>query len=100
MADRKKPLRWRREPRETGLRSVCQGERGWELRRGGERLASVSVQTRGWSKEKIGYYFSGRIGNVFINTAAEGRAPFPDSESAKREAEKWVKDQIMGNPNA
>lgn len=95
MADRKKPLRWRRESRETGLRSICQGERGWELRRGNVRLASVAVLTRGWSREKIGYYFSGWIGDKFINTASRPE-PFPDAESAKYQAEKWVRDVEAG----
>ena len=46
MVAKRKTLRWRREPRATGLAGACQGTRGWELRWGEELIGEASVLSR------------------------------------------------------
>lgn len=50
-------LRWSRVPRETGLRAVGAGPRGWVLSWGPNRLASVHVMFKGFSRETDGWCF-------------------------------------------
>jgi hypothetical protein len=77
------PLRWRREPRATGLARVCQGERGYELRRGGVRVGHVSVLYEfGKYSAKLGYYWSARIGTDMYNSCSD-RPILQSPEEAK-----------------
>ena len=41
-------LSWRRQPNESGLRAVCQLERGCDLWRGQESIAHVRPTKGGW----------------------------------------------------
>lgn len=45
-------LRWKREERWTGLRAITQGDRGYQLRNNGQKIATVSCfkgsESNGW----------------------------------------------------
>ena len=80
-------LSWKREPRETGLRAVTQGERGYDLRYGGIEVARVRPLKRNGG----GYYWYARadeLGVGFKNTAYE---PVATVEEAKAQAFDYVK---------
>jgi hypothetical protein len=44
-----KPARWHRQPDLTGLASIGQGPRGYELRRDGETLIFVEASGGSWN---------------------------------------------------
>jgi hypothetical protein len=92
---KRKILRWRREPRATGLAAIAQGERGWELWYGDTRIGTVSIRAKGWGREKLGYYFYAgdeRFGVPRKNTASE--PPFPDVEDAKAACRAYVEEHL------
>jgi hypothetical protein len=81
-------LRWRRAPRLSGLASVGQGERDYELREDGETILRVckardfgSFTTRGW-------FFAGRVDGQYVNTCD---ALVSTAEEAKENADAWVR---------
>ena len=49
--------RWRRQPNETGLASVAQSPRGYDLREGGEVLARVRPKLE--RRIMVGWYWYG-----------------------------------------
>ena len=74
--------RWRREPRETGLRSGCQGVRGYEYRENGQWIAKVAPLTRGFDRYDVtGWYWYGDG----INTASRN-PPYATAEDAMKAA--------------
>jgi hypothetical protein len=80
VSNRKKSvtLRWKREPRESGLRGVAQGPRGWHLYWGPNRIASVAVLFKGFSRERDGWYFYASDDNLKVpyrNTCGERGIP-------------------------
>ena len=82
---RKRQLRWRREPRETGLRGVCQGTRGWELRYGKVDVGSVSIHSPGdrWAEGPWYWVASAQeVGIPLRNTACDGLV-YETAEAAK-----------------
>jgi hypothetical protein len=72
-------LSWRRQPNETGLQAVCQSERDYELRFGGELVGCVSRSSKGF------YYFYG----CGKNSLQHGLV-FDDLEKAKNSCKEWV----------
>ena len=95
---KRKQLRWRREPRATGLAGVCQGTRGWELRYGGATIGTVSI-LRGLDGPRHSdgpwYWvtYSG-YGVPWKNTSAEGRRIVTVDE-AKAECRAFVKKHLV-----
>ncbi|MFL7901595.1 hypothetical protein ACJ41P_10710 [Azospirillum argentinense] len=91
MAKQSNRLSWRRQPNETGLARVCQYTRGYDLRIGNDRLASVGPNgrhaERGWN-----WYASEDTdrGIAWKNSAAEGRS-FATAEEAKADAESYIR---------
>lgn len=78
--------RWRNEPRERGLASVAQLERGYELWEGGKRLVRVGPITKPWTREITGWFFVSYIGSAYINTCGD---PASTKEEAKAQADAW-----------
>lgn len=81
-------LRWKKEPRETGLRAIGQGPQGYKYHDGNKRFASVSplgggrYPLRGW------YWVAGWDSDVpHKNTWAE---PCTTAEEAKAQAQAYV----------
>lgn len=88
-------LTWSREPREKGLAAVCQGERGWHLKADGKMIGTVRPHYKGFSREKIGYYWYARSDELGIpvrNTA--GIKHYATPEEAKEACKKYVLDCI------
>ena len=77
-------LTWRRQPNETGLRAVCQSERGYELRFGGETVGHVSKTF------EDSYYFYG-CGKNSLNTGET----FKEVAEAKIACKAWVVNSIQ-----
>lgn len=74
-------LRWSRQPRETGLRAVGAGPRGWILWWGSTKLASVNVLFKGFSRDTDGWYFVARADELGIplhNTCSVRGRPADD----------------------
>lgn len=96
MSKKRKQLRWRREPRETGLAGVCQGERGWELRYGGEDVATVSRHGHDrWNP--TGWHWWARndgLGVVWRNTSAE-KLTYKTPEEAKVACRSYVESVLV-----
>lgn len=73
-------LRWRQEPRETGLGAISQGLRGYELRDCGEDIGSVSpVKDVPWSHTAKAWWWWALGYNSYANkqlysTADEAKA--------------------------
>ena len=86
-AVRAKPARWRKQPRETGLRSVGARPRGYELRKDGEDLISVSPAGGGWASPLRGWYWVGYGINTY-NT----KPLFDTAEDAKADADAYYKE--------
>ena len=85
--------RWRKEPNETGLRSIGQSPRGFELREDGELLIKVSpycpirFNIEGW-------YWYGFDVNTYIT-----KPLFKTKEAAKEDATAFYKAmQQQGKP--
>ena len=77
--------RWRRQPSNTGLSSIGQRERGYELRENGEILARVSPLTGNLDRfEVTGWYWYG----FGINTA---NRPVETPEQAKAQVMNHIK---------
>lgn len=85
-------LRWRREPNETGLRAVGQGERGYDLMYGDECIGRARPLTRGWRTGPSGYYWHARAGGLLRNTA--GDPGYATVDEAKAACMAWVKERL------
>lgn len=82
-------LRWKKQPRETGLRAVCQGQRGYILSENGKVYAHIQARDR-WKNDLWFWYGMG------VNTSHR-----PDTlENCKAEAIKFIKDKLSINPTA
>lgn len=80
-------LRWRKQPNETGLRRVCQGPRGFELREGSTIVIRVSPLLSN-HREVMGWYWYG-LGK---NTSNE---PTKTAEEAKAQGMAWAKERAV-----
>lgn len=90
-------LRWRREERERGLAGTCQGERGYDLMYGNQRVGSARVAYVGWSRNVAGYYHYCQWGGESINTCDE---LVPTIDEAKAQAMAWARERIQAAPIA
>jgi len=95
---KKKQLRWRRQPRETGLRAVCADVRGYELRLGEEHIASVTPwYTPGFGlRTHTGWYWSvnslNSLGIPHKNTYSSKGPACDQHEAAKAEVKAFIKE--------
>jgi hypothetical protein len=96
MSEKKPRLRWKRNPRETGLRAVGAGPRGWTLHDGQEEFACVNALGGDWSRPFSGWYWVAysRPGIALRNTCD---SPIHDPEEAKAEAMAYVKAGLATN---
>lgn len=90
-------LRWKKNPRETGLRSVMAWPRGSALHDGKKTYARVSALGGDWRGPVRGWYFvcSTDMVGEYANTCNE---PAPDEATAKAQAMAFVKARIQ-TPN-
>lgn len=81
----KKPVaRWRKEPRETGLRSIGAGPRGYELRLGDDVILSVRPDGGNWARPLKGWFWVGMGQNTCRSLCAT-------VEEAKAQADAYYK---------
>lgn len=90
-------LRWKREPRESGLRGIGQ-VRGWELWLEKKRVASCRPAFEGFSRDVMGYGVSGapddELGIQWFNTYGDGlRAT---QQEAMADAERILTEALSG----
>ena len=81
MSERKKIARWRKQPNETGLRSIGQTPRGYELRIGEEIILRVWPDGGGWRNDLTGWYWTG-LGVIGCDSGK-----FATAELAKADAD-------------
>ena len=74
--------RWRKQPNETGLASIGQRTRGYDLREGGEVLAQVRPLEKDWTVS--GWYWYG----YGVNTCG---TPVETAELAKAQVIIYIK---------
>ncbi len=86
-------LRWKKEPRETGLRSVGAGPRGSELHDGETVYATVSALGGNWMGPLRGWYFVAGWGSSVPHYNSH-KTPSPDEKSAKEAARKYVQEHL------
>lgn len=82
-------LRWKKEPKESGLRSIGAGPRGSIYHDGDKQFASVSALGGGYRGDVRGWYFvAGWDSDVpYYNSCDE---PVASEQEAKLQAEKYV----------
>ena len=91
MTEKKKRLRWKLDPQETGLRSIGAGPRGSTYHDGETEYASVAPVGGGWSGPVIGWYWIAYEGVPYENTCNE---PVDTQEEAKKQAQEYVKKHL------
>lgn len=86
-------LRWKLEPRETGLRRIGCGPRGIWLTDGSQLYAHVSALCGGYRGTVTGWYFVAGwdSGVPYANTC---RAPYKTVDEAKSKAMEYVKTEL------
>jgi hypothetical protein len=84
---KKKRLRWKKQPRPTGLAGVCCGPQPHKLSDGETEFATVYPHG-GRHRPLLGWYYVARIGAEYINTCD---AAVPTVEEAKELAMNWIK---------
>lgn len=87
--EKKSRASWRKEPNETGLRSVGQGPRGYELRKDGDWLIKVAPSGGNWMRPLEGWYWYGLDTNTF-NT----KPLFATAEDALADAKAYYKEYV------
>ena len=90
---RKKPARWRKEPRETGLRSIGAAPRGYELRVDGEDVLRVRPAGGNWARKLEGWYWVGMGHNTYNE-----KPLFATAEEAKADADAYFKANRTKEP--
>ena len=83
-------LVWRREPNESGLRSIGQSERGKELRHAGETVGLVKrYQDRG------DFYWTGEHGAIHYNSLWDNKTYIVEQD-AMDDLKAWYIKQVEG----
>ena len=75
-------VRWKLNPRQTGLRAVGAGPRGYELHDGSIVLMWIQANGGGWRRPQEGWYWYG----LEANTSS---TPVATIEEAKAQARAW-----------
>ena len=93
MTEKKKRLRWKLDPQETGLRSIGAGPRGSTYHDGETEYACVASLDNGWSAPAKGWYWVAYAGKgvPYKNTCNE---PVDTEEEAKKQAQEYVKKHL------
>ena len=85
-------LRWKKQPRETGLRSIGSGPQSSDLWDGTKVYATVAAIGGNWRDSTIrGWYWHTMDLPEYMNTHG---APKPTEAEAKAEAMAWIKARL------
>ena len=88
-------LRWKKDPRETGLRAVGSGERGSTLTDGNIRYATVSAMRNGFGPTIGWYWVAGWESAVpYFNSCG---SPAASEHEAKKAALSYVKEKLAAS---
>jgi len=90
-------LRWKKNPRPTGLAGVVAGPQGSELRDGDERYASTGFTSKRHGHKVEGWYWVARndkAGVPHMNTCS---TPLADEKAARAAALAYVRGCIKKN---
>lgn len=94
-------MRWKKNPAETGLRSVGAGPRGYVYHDGKTEYASVNALGGNWRGPLQGWYWCApsneELGIEWNNTATD--KPYTTPEEAKNAAAEYVKACITKKEN-
>lgn len=92
-------ITFKQHTRETGLRAVCAGPRGWDIKVNGKRVGSVSWVNAGIGsvKRPMGWFFVVSDPFPYINTCD---APLEDSEQVKANAKAYIQAAMRTDSDA
>lgn len=94
-------LTWKREPRETGLASITQGERGYDLNLGGERIGGAYPSYNGWNRhDVVGWMWVAGDEKHGIEHRSSHLTPVATMEEAKERCIAYVRAQLAQTPAA
>ena len=85
-------IRWRNNPRLTGLQAIGAAPQGSTLRDGEEEVANTGNLSGGWHGEKQGWWYwvtprNEDLGIGYMNTC---RDPVPTQKEAKSQARAYI----------
>jgi len=92
----KRRLRWKLEPKETGLRTIGAGPRGSVYHDGEKEYAWVSALGGGWHGPVRGWYWGAGWDSDVPHYSSIGE-PCPTAEEAKRQAEEYVAKHLAAS---
>lgn len=83
-------ITWKKEPNETGLASIGQSPRGYDLRINGEHVGSVRPNRIGFERRWVGWWWYAVSDKHGITLRNEARAPLKTIEEAKDACKAYV----------
>lgn len=92
-----KRMRWKQDPKETGLRAVGAGPRGYFYHDGKNKYASVSPLGGDWRKPLSGWYWVAGWDSSIPHKNTCG-TPCETPEEAKKQAAEYVAKHLS-NPS-
>jgi hypothetical protein len=87
-------LTWKKQANETGLASICQTPRGYNLRYKGAEIGHIY-----FGRSPEGWYWYARSDKYNVplyNSAAEGIPRYKDIEAAKAACKEYVMSTLQG----
>ena len=92
-------LRWKLEPRETGLSAVCAGPRSSYLHDGKEKFAAVQAMCRR-ARDSATWFWWARNDNHGVPLFNSCGTPVATVDEAKAQAMAYVLDQLQKRASA
>ena len=94
--EKRQRLRWKKQPKELGLRAVGAGPRSSDYTDGRIKYAEVNPHGGSWVRPLVGWYWVAGWGSgvPYKNTC---NLAAPDEATAKKQAEAWVKAHLSAN---
>lgn len=87
-------LRWKKNPRPTGLYGVVAGPQGSKLRDGETEYASTGYISKRHGHKREGWYWVARNDGAGVPLANTCEKPVPDEATAKAAAMAYVREHI------
>jgi len=86
-------LRWKKNPKPTGLARIGAGPRGSVLSDGDKKYASIEALTKQWGVDALGWFWTvpTAVFGEYVNTY---KTPCDTEEEAKRQAMEYVKEKL------
>ena len=87
-------LTWKKQARETGLRSIGSGPRGYDLNLDGEQIAAVRANGGNWTQLQSGWYWHGGNDKTGRRNTYSEKLLFPTIDAAKESCRAWINSQL------